>query len=67
LTPSERRIASLVAEGRSNKEVAGALVVTVKTVESHLSRIYAKLGIHSRAELAHRFATERIRETASKE
>ena len=67
LTPSEHRVAALVAEGRSNKEVAGALVVTVKTVESHLSRIYAKLGLHSRAELAHRFATEKFGERASKE
>jgi DNA-binding CsgD family transcriptional regulator len=67
LTPSERRVAALVAEGRSNKDVAVALVVTVKTVESHLSRIYAKLGLHSRAELAHRFATEKIGEPSSKQ
>jgi DNA-binding CsgD family transcriptional regulator len=67
LTPSERRVAALVAEGRSNKEVAGTLVITVKTVESHLSRIYAKLGLHSRAELAHRFATEKIGVPASKQ
>jgi DNA-binding CsgD family transcriptional regulator len=67
LTASERRVAELVAEGRSNKEVASTLVVTVKTVESHLSRVYAKLGLHSRAELAHRLATEKIRETASKQ
>ena len=52
LTVSERRLAELVAEGRSNKEVAAALFVTPKTVETKLSRIYAKLGIHSRAELA---------------
>lgn len=52
LTPTEQRIAELVAEGRSNKEVAAALFVTAKTVETNLSRIYAKLGIHSRTELA---------------
>jgi DNA-binding CsgD family transcriptional regulator len=52
LTPSERRIAELVAEGRSNKDVATALFVTPKTVETQLGRIYGKLGIHSRAELA---------------
>ena len=52
LTPSELRLAQLVAEGRSNKEAAAALYVTPKTVETKLSRIYAKLGIHSRAELA---------------
>lgn len=51
LTPTERRLAELVAEGRSNKEVAAALYVTPKTVSTQLSRIYAKLGIHSRAEL----------------
>ncbi len=58
LTPTEQRIAELVAEGRSNKEVAAALFVTAKTVETNLSRIYAKLGIHSRTELARRIAGE---------
>jgi DNA-binding CsgD family transcriptional regulator len=57
LTPTEQRVAGLVAEGRSNKEVAAALFVTVKTVERTLSRIYEKLGVRSRAELARRFAT----------
>jgi DNA-binding CsgD family transcriptional regulator len=52
LTPTERRVAGLVAEGRSTKEVAASLFVSPKTVEGHLSRIYAKLGIHSRAALA---------------
>jgi DNA-binding CsgD family transcriptional regulator len=56
LTPTEQRIAQLVAEGRSNKEVAAAMFVTAKTVETNLSRIYAKLGIHSRTELARRIA-----------
>lgn len=54
LTPSEQRVAELVVEGRSNKKVAAELFVSVKTVEGHLSRIYEKLGVHSRAELAHR-------------
>jgi DNA-binding CsgD family transcriptional regulator len=58
LTESERRIAALVAEGRSNKEVAAALFVTPKTVETRLSRMYAKLGIHSRTELARRVLDE---------
>ncbi len=52
LTPTERRVAELVAEGRTNREVADALFVSVKTVEANLSRIYAKLGIRSRTELA---------------
>ena len=52
LTPTERRVAGLVAEGRSTKEVAARLFVSPKTVEGHLSRIYAKLGVHSRTALA---------------
>ena len=54
LTPTEERVAGLVAEGRSNKEVADALFVSVRTVEANLTRIYAKLGIRSRTELAGR-------------
>ncbi len=53
LTPTERRVAELAARGRANKEIATELVVSVKTVEFHLSRTYAKLGIRSRAELSH--------------
>jgi DNA-binding CsgD family transcriptional regulator len=56
LTPTERRIAELVATGASNKEVAAAAFVSVKTVEANLSRVYAKLGIRSRAALAHLLA-----------
>jgi DNA-binding CsgD family transcriptional regulator len=52
LTPSERRIAELVAEGKTNKEVAAALVVAVRTVESALTQIYRKLDIRSRTQLA---------------
>jgi DNA-binding CsgD family transcriptional regulator len=54
LTRTERRVAELVAQGLSNKEVASALYVTVRTVEAHLSKAYAKLGVRSRAELARR-------------
>ena len=54
LTPAERRVASLVAEGRTNREVAAALFVTERTVASHLSHVYAKLGVRSRTELARR-------------
>jgi DNA-binding CsgD family transcriptional regulator len=52
LSDTERRVAELVAEGLSNKQVAGKLFVTVRTVEANLSKIYAKLGVHSRTELA---------------
>jgi DNA-binding CsgD family transcriptional regulator/DNA polymerase III delta prime subunit len=52
LTETERRIAALAAEGRSNKEIAAALYVTPKTVETQLSRIYRKIGVRSRTQLA---------------
>lgn len=51
LTPAERRVARLAADGRSNPEIAGELFVSRKTVEVHLSSIYRKLGIRSRNEL----------------
>jgi DNA-binding CsgD family transcriptional regulator len=52
LTPSERRVAELAAQGLSNKEIASTLVVSVHTVEVHLSRAYAKLDVRSRSQLA---------------
>jgi DNA-binding CsgD family transcriptional regulator len=52
LTRSERRVALMAAEGRSNSEIAGVLCVSVRTVENHLRNAYDKLGIHGRAELA---------------
>ncbi len=51
LTPSESRVARMAAEGRSNREIAQDLFVTVRTIEFHLSRAYDKLEIRSRAEL----------------
>ena len=51
LTASERRVAELAAEGRSNPEIAQALYVTRKTVETHLGHVYRKLHIAGRAEL----------------
>ena len=52
LTPSERRAARLAVDGMSNKEIAQALFVTLRTVEMHLSNAYGKLKIRSRHELA---------------
>jgi DNA-binding NarL/FixJ family response regulator len=52
LTPSERRVADLAAEGQTNRDIAQELFVTPKTVEVHLSNTYRKLGIRSRRELA---------------
>ncbi|MFC9551791.1 AAA family ATPase [Rhodococcus sp. NPDC056960] len=55
LTPQERAVTELVAGGASNKEAAGELFLSVKTVQYHLTRVYAKLGIRSRSELAAQF------------
>ncbi|WP_406690740.1 LuxR C-terminal-related transcriptional regulator [Saccharopolyspora sp. ID03-671] len=54
LTPQEESVTRLVARGLSNKEVAAELFLSSKTVQYHLTRVYAKLGIRSRAELAAR-------------
>jgi DNA-binding CsgD family transcriptional regulator len=56
LTASEQRVAELAGGGLTNREVAGALFISPKTVETHLARAYRKLGIHSRAELGARIA-----------
>ena len=58
ITAAEARVAELVAAGRSNREVAGELFMSPKTVEAHLSRIYRKLGVRSRAELAHKLTRQ---------
>src|SRR5205814_6315622 len=52
LTASERRVAQMATQDLSNKEIAQALFVTVNTVEQHLSRVYRKLDINSRRQLA---------------
>ena len=51
LTPSERRVASMAAEGKTNRAIAQDLFLTVKTIEAHLSSAYRKLDIDSRSEL----------------
>jgi DNA-binding CsgD family transcriptional regulator len=55
LTPTEARVAELVAAGSTNREAADALFVSIHTVEANLKRIYRKLGIRSRTELASKF------------
>jgi DNA-binding CsgD family transcriptional regulator/tetratricopeptide (TPR) repeat protein len=57
LTAAERRVAVLVAAGRTNREVAAALFLGERTVASHLTHIYAKLGVRSRTELARKVQT----------
>ncbi len=54
LTAAERRVATLVAAGRTNREVAAQLFLGERTVAGHLTRVYAKLGVRSRTELARR-------------
>jgi DNA-binding NarL/FixJ family response regulator len=52
LTPTELKVAELVAEGRSNPDIAGELLLSRRTVQSHVSHILAKLGGHSRVDIA---------------
>jgi DNA-binding NarL/FixJ family response regulator len=52
LTEREREVAALIARGKSNREIAEMLVVTVRTVEAHITRILDKLGFKSRTEIA---------------
>jgi DNA-binding CsgD family transcriptional regulator len=52
LTPAEERVAALVAQGKTNKEVAAALFLSERTVEGHLSHIFGKLGVRHRSEIA---------------
>jgi DNA-binding CsgD family transcriptional regulator len=53
LTAAERRVAELASRGLTNREIAGTLFVSSKTVEAHLRRTYAKLAIRSRSQLEH--------------
>jgi DNA-binding CsgD family transcriptional regulator len=64
LTPTEETVASLAASGLRNREIAERIFISPKTVEANLSRVYRKLGIHSRAELGARMAErERVTKT----
>jgi DNA-binding CsgD family transcriptional regulator len=58
LTPQELQVAMLVAEGATNREAGAALFLSPKTIEAHLGRIYRKLDVRSRTELAARLARE---------
>jgi DNA-binding CsgD family transcriptional regulator len=51
LSASERRVAELAAEGHTNREIAAAMFLSDKTVESHLTHIYRKVGVESRRQL----------------
>jgi len=55
LTPAERQVADLAAAGHGNREIAQRLYVTRRTVETHLTHVFAKLGISGRAQLVDLF------------
>lgn len=55
LTPQELNVASLAATGLTNKEIAARLVLSTKTIETHLRHVFQKLGVRTRTELAARF------------
>jgi DNA-binding CsgD family transcriptional regulator len=56
LTDAEQRVAELVADGLSNRQIAERLAYSIKTIEAYLSRVYAKTGCRNRVDLAKRFA-----------
>ena len=58
LTPTEMKVAALVAEGLTNPQVGSRLFISRHTVDSHLRHVYAKLGVANRAELATRVARQ---------
>ncbi|HWT93507.1 MAG TPA: LuxR C-terminal-related transcriptional regulator, partial [Solirubrobacteraceae bacterium] len=64
LTAQEWRVAQLVAQGLTNREVAGSLFLSPKTIEHHLSAIYRKLGVRSRTQLARLFGDEAAQSAA---
>jgi len=61
LTEREREIALLVAAGRTNREIAGQLVLSTRTIEAHLRNVFGKLGVRSRVELTRAIGDERGR------
>ncbi|MEO5834172.1 MAG: LuxR family transcriptional regulator [Nakamurella sp.] len=58
LTPQEHMAAELAATGTGTRQIAATMFVSEKTVEAHLTRVYRKLGVRGRTELAHRFAVQ---------
>ena len=64
LTAGERRVATLAAQGQSNRQIAAALYITVRTVENHLAGCYRKLGISSRRDLPGALGADRRRAPA---
>jgi non-specific serine/threonine protein kinase len=65
LTPRELEVVGLVASGSTNRQIADRLVLSDRTVETHVQNILGKLGFHSRAEIAAWAVRERIGDQAS--
>ena len=61
LTPQEQRIVALVAEGKTNKEIAVALALSPKTVKNYLANVFEKLGIQRRSQAAALHAGKKIK------
>jgi DNA-binding CsgD family transcriptional regulator len=66
-SPREKEIIALLVEGKSNKQIAQELGIAQRTVEFHLSKIYAKLGVTSRTEAALKLAETYLRESTGGE
>ena len=63
LSGREREVAELVALGRTNREIAAELFLSEKTIETHLSHVFAKLGVKSRAAVAGELAGPRVKQS----
>ena len=65
LTPAQERVAELVAAGMSNREIASTLYMSLRSVESHLTKVYRELGVKSRSQLVASMAAKRTRAMAT--